>query len=303
MALQTEVWARDLAKKLFPDNMFMNAAIDDTVWINNNKVHLPQAGAPPNVEVNRTTIPATVTTRTDDELEYSMKEFSSDPVRIRDLEAIEISYNKRDSVLEQHGQAINEKIARWMAYWWAPTLAASFVRTTGADRVAFTAGATGNRKKITLDDWLGARRLLDNMDVPDDGNRYALVPAEMYNDMLSIDKVLSAEYNQMGRLPKGVINEIFGIKIFKRSAGVSYSNAGTPVLRTPDDSALTTANAGIIIWHSSFTRRAKGSTEIYYDEKNPTIYGSVFSAAGRAGGSKSYKDGTGVVAIIEAAGS
>lgn len=303
MGLQTEIWARSIARKLFPVNMFMGQAIDDSPFVSNKVVHLPQEGAVPGVVRNRATLPATIAKRTDNEATYNLDEYTSNPSLITDIEEIETSYAKRESVLSQHVKELNRQMAEWMAYHWAPDQADNYVRTTGADRVAFVSGATGNRKKVALADILSAKRILDNMDAPDDGGRYMLIPSEMYNDLLEIDKVLSAEYNQSGRLPNGIVNEIFGIKIYKRSSSISYSNAATPVLRAPDASALTTANAGILIWHKDFVRRALGNIKVYADEDKPEYYGSVFSAMARAGGRKAYADQTGVVAIIEAAGS
>lgn len=302
MAIQTEVWARDIAEKLMPDNSFLAQAVDHTAYVENKTVHNPQSGANPTVVRNPDTFPLTAAVRTDTVADYNIDEYVSTPTVIRDIEEIETSYQKRSSVLMSHEKELNRQISDWMAYHWAPTVAGALVRTTGDDRTAFVSGATGNRKKITLDDWLSVKRSMDNQDVPDDGRRFALVPAEMYNDMLEIDKVLSAEYNLTGRLPMGVINEIFGFKIFKRSYSASYSNAATPVLRTPGAAALTTANAAVIFWHADFVTRAKGAVKVYADEDNPLYTGSIFSVMARAGGRKLYTDGTGVVALVEAAG-
>ena len=128
------------------------------------------------------------------------------------------------------------------------------------------------------------------------------MPAEMYNDLLGLDKVLSAEYNQTGKLPTGVVNRLYGFDIWIRSYATSYSNAATPVLRAPGANALTTANAAALFWHPRFVRFAKGLIKVYSDIDKPEFYGSLFSAMVRGGGRKRYSDGRGVVALIEAAG-
>ena len=63
MAIQTEVWARDIAEKLFPSDAWVTQAINDDPWVSNKKVHRPQAGDLPAVEKNRSTFPATPTWR------------------------------------------------------------------------------------------------------------------------------------------------------------------------------------------------------------------------------------------------
>jgi len=298
MGISKEIWARDVADKLFPNNSFMAAGISDDVFVENTKVHLPQSGANPTVERNRAVLPATIVQRTDTITDYDLDEFTSDPTLITDIDAIEVSYDKRQSVLRQHIGQINAKLAEWVAYHWGATALANMVRTTGSNRTAFVSGATGNRKLLQLADILNAKRLLDNMNVPMDG-RVMVMPGEMYNDLLNIDKILSAEYNQSGRLPEGVVNRVFGFDIFIRSSVISYTNASTPVRREPGAVDLTTANAGILCFHRDFVRRALGTVKVYSDEDKPEYYGSIFSAMARAGAAKAYSDETGVVAIIE----
>lgn len=301
MGISKEIWARDIADKLFADDMFVSAGLNDNPFVENTKVHLPQSGANPGIERNRSTLPATITQRTDTTVEYSLDEFTSDPTLIVDIDAIEVSYDKRQSVLRQHVSQLNNKMAEWIAYWWGASTSSNIIRTTGDNRNAFVAGATGTRKLVTLADIIDAKRVLDNMDVPQSG-RVMVMPAEMYNDLLEIDKVLNSQYNQTGRLPDGVVNRIFGFDIYVRSSVVSYTNASTPVLREPGAATLTTANAGILCFHRDFVRRALGTVKVYADEDKPEYYGSIFSTMARAGGAKAYSDETGVVSIVEAAG-
>ena len=65
MALQTEVWVRDIQEVLFEGNEFITKSIDDGVFVNNLVVHLPQSGANPGIEVNRTDLPAPIAQRDD----------------------------------------------------------------------------------------------------------------------------------------------------------------------------------------------------------------------------------------------
>lgn len=304
MAIQTEIWARDIAEKLFPDNSFLAQSISDDAWVENKTVHLPQAGALPVVEKNRSTFPAVPTQRVDTDATYDLDEYTSTPSLVRDIEEIETSYAKRASVVDSHSKEINRQIANWLAYSWAPTALTGMIRTSGDAAAAITPGATGDRKKLTVADIISAKDLLDDMDI-DPGGRNILLPSKMYNallkdqwqDLVSLDKTGKA------RIQSGVLMELFGFKIWLRGSKniLSYSNAATPVLRAPDAAALTTANAAALVWHKDFVRRAKGSVKVYADYDKPEYYGSTFSAMARAGGRKAYSDGTGVVAIVEAA--
>jgi hypothetical protein len=306
MAIQTQIWAMDIAEKLFPEDSFMAQSISDDAWVNNKTVHLPQAGALPTVERNRSSLPATPGQRTDTTGEYDLDEFTSTPTLITDIEEVETSYNKRNSVTNSHSREINKQIANWMAYHWAPTAAAAMIRTSGSDVVSNVEGATGNRKALAIEDIFKAKQLLDDMDVDQNG-RNILLPAHMYNKLIETNwkDLLSMDISGQARVQSGSLQAIFGFNIFLRGKKniLTYSNAATPVKREPGSNALTTANAGALVWHPDFVRRAKGGVKVYADYDKPEYYGSTLSAMARAGGRQAYTDGTGVVAIIEAAGS
>ena len=306
MAILTEVWAKDIAENLFPDNSFMGQSRDSSMWVKNDKIHRPQAGSPPEVVRNRSTVPATAVKRTDSDNAYELDEFTSTPTVIEDIEEIETSYNKRQSVLYNHISELNRKIANWMAYYWAAEGSSNILRTNGDNRAANVPGATGTRKMILIEDIIKAKALLDDMDIPADG-RNILFPAHMYNDLLEKQwkDLVSLDKTGKARLSNGQILTLFGFNIWIRGKNIilSYTNAATPVVRQPDASALTTANAAALLWHKDFTERAKGTIKVYADEDKPEYYGSIFSTMARAGGQKYYTDGRGVIAIVEQAGS
>ena len=101
MALQVEIWVKSIIEGLFANNTFAARSVDHSEFVNEKTVHVPNAGAAPNVEKNRTVFPANVTERKDVDLIYQMDEFTVDPVRIPHAEQVELSYNKRESVTRQ----------------------------------------------------------------------------------------------------------------------------------------------------------------------------------------------------------
>ncbi len=304
MGLQTEVWARDIKEKLFPEDSFMNQAVNDDPWVNHKTVHLPQAGALPEVVRDRGSYPAAPSQRVDTVTEYTLHEYTSTPTHIADIEEVETSYAKRNSVVTSHGTEINKLIANWMAYEWAPDLAANLVRTTGSDRDTNVIGATGTRKDLTIEDIMSAKRIMDDMDLPAMG-RNMLLPAHMYNNLIEANwkDLLAMETTGRARIADGNLLVILGFNIFLRGKKniLTYDNAATPVKRDPQAAVLATANAAALCWHKDFVRRARGAVKVYNKIDDPSYYGSIFSAMARAGGRKAYADGTGVVSIIEAA--
>ena len=53
MALNQEVWVKDVVANLFPENSFASQSVDDSDYVSNKTVHIPNAGAPPSVVKNR----------------------------------------------------------------------------------------------------------------------------------------------------------------------------------------------------------------------------------------------------------
>lgn len=301
MAIQKELWAHEIAEKLFPDDSFMNQAINDDAWVSNKKVHLPQAGALPEVVRNRSTFPAAPTQRVDTDADYDLDEFSSTPTVIRDIEETETTYGKRNSVTTSHSKEINKQIANWMAYKWA-TGVNETIRTSGDNIDAMVPGATGTRKALTIDDIIKAKAVLDDMDV-DQAGRNILMPAYMYNNILKVQwkDLVSLDKTGKARIQNGELMSLFGFKIYLRGKKnlLSYNNAATPILRTPGAADLATANASALVWQKDFVRRAKGGVKVFAKYDDPSHYGSILSALARAGGRCAFSDGTGVLSIIE----
>lgn len=294
-------FTKQIKENLYPDNSFYKNSIDHSPYVNGDKVNVPQSGTNPTVTVNPSSFPLTVSQSTETALEYSINSHVTLPTHITDDEELIVSYDKRAHVLRKHINTINTSIADYFAYDWSPTVAGAFVRTSGADGTSLAPSATGTRKKITLQDWIDAATVLDAQDIPMDG-RFALVPSKMYNEMYAIDSFI--DYQKRGvvdMLAKGIIGEILGIKIYKRSRAGLYTNAGTPVKVPVGTAGAATHNMAILIWHQDSVARAEGGTKVYINPDKAEYVGGLFNARVRAGGQIDREDGKGVVAIIQAA--
>ena len=302
MAVNTKVWAKDIAGSLFADNQFMAYGLNDNAYVQGGKiVVLTEAGAAGAIEEDPTSFPVTAESREDFEFEYTLNWFTAKPRKITNAESAEVSYDKRQSILLEDKAALIDRVAKRINYNWCPSEAAQIVRTTGDARAAHVAGATGNRKKVTLADFLAAKRILDAQDVPQE-ERYGLCCAEMYNDLLEIPEIKSSLFaGTTLAQTTGLVGNVYGFKLFMRSSTTSYTNASTPVKRLPTAAALTTANASLLLWGRTMVRRALGEVNFNYNPNDPTYYGPTMSYDVRAGGKTKYNTQKGVVAIVEAA--
>lgn len=305
MGLLTEVWARDIKEKLFPDDSHVMQSFSDDMWVNNKTVNRPQSGVLPVAVINRASYPGTLIRRSDAINSYSMDEVTTDPTHIPDIEEVEVSYPKRQSVLKGHIDVLNLTIANQITYRWAPSGASNILRTTGGNITANTPGATGLRKKLTLSDLFKAKTSFDDMEIPT-GDRYILLPASIYNQLTEDEKTIlvSSDFKSDATIKDGMYTKILGFNIFIRGREnvLRYNNAGTPVAITPQTAGAATDNAAILCWHKDFVAKARGAVKVFSNIDDPTLYGSAFSALARCGGQKVYTDQRGVLAIVEAVG-
>lgn len=300
-SLLTQAFSKDIQEALYPDNEFYKNSIDDSAYVNNDTVNLPQAGSAPGTQKNRTTIPATATKRSDTAEDYKIDEFTTDPIYIQDSEELVVSYNKRKSILAQHQDKLNLEIANNFAYVWANglTVATNIVRTSGAIETApLVPAATGNRKRFVKADLINIFNIMNRMDIPMTG-RLGVLPADMYADLLVIEEFVSAEKIGESALKKGIVGRLFGFDIYMRSSVLSFTSAAA--VRAPGEAGAATDNAGGLFWHPNFVRRAEGSVKVYSDLDNPLYYGSIFSAMVRAGGRRARTDMKGIVGIVQSA--
>lgn len=304
--LYTEIFSADIQKNLYPDNAFYKNSKDDSAFVNNDVVNLPQSGSKPNVQIDRSVLPAPVTKRTDSSVSYTLQEFTTDPIHIGDSEELILNYNKRANILEDHILKMNEEIADNFANTWFSGLDTTnaVVRTSGSNRTSgYAPSATGTRKMLAINDIINALNILDRMDIIQNG-RILLIPASFKADIQKDDKFSSADKWGSPNLPSGAIGSILGVPVFIRSK-VGVFNSGATTSKGIGSTAASGAsddNEAALLWHPMMVRRAEGSIKVYEDLNNPTYYGSIFSAMVRAGGRVAREDKKGLVAIVESAG-
>ena len=300
MALNKQVWLNSLVENFFPDNSFATKSIDDSTYVSNKTVHVPNAGAPSGVEINRTQKPASVTARTDNDLSYNMDELTTNPIYIPNIETVELSYDKRNSVLWNDRMELQKQAHQNLLYRWFEE--STVVETTGAARAAHTtATATGNRKKMSKDTVLALMTKFNQEDVPADG-RYILLDAVMYADLLEdlTDKELSAFLNSADA-QQGVLGRLYGFDILQRSQVLRLTSA-KKLLKWSEASAATELAAGLA-WQKNCVSRAMGDIKMFDSTDDPTYYGDIYSFLMRVGGSYRRYDKKGIACIVEATAS
>ena len=304
MAVQVEIWEKDIEEALFKDNTFIDDAYNaDTYVIQGKIVHIPQSGGPSNVVKNRPTLPATVRRRNDTDVLYSLDEFTTDPTLIPNADTVELSYDKRDSVIGEDKANLSQVVAEELLYSWALDLpAGAIIATSGADKPATAEGATGTRKAASRDDLQKMRSFLVKQRKWREGNMFALIPTDMLAQMFPANDAITATYSQNlteEERRNGVVYKAYGWKIKERSTALRYATDGT--LKAPEALGEATDNDAALFWEKNSVERAKGEIVMFQKDGDPQYYGDIYSFLVRMGGRRRRADNSGVAVLRQAA--
>jgi hypothetical protein len=313
-----EIWTDYIIQNLFKDNEFILNSVDESQYvIGTGVVHIPQAGSPSGVQRNRKTLPATITRRKDIDVTYVLDEFTTDPRFIPNIDQAELSYDKMDSCMSEDMMFLKQFVAEAMLYNWKPTY---YIKTTG-DAVAAHYG-TGNRKAVTLDDFMNAKKVFNKWGIPKE-DRAVAIDTDMKEQLVKELKVTAnRDFSVLYDPVSGEIKKLETFTIHERSTGLVASNqtlsaegtkgyfkwTATDLLYTPEELAdieagetavATTAAAVALFYQKTQVSRALGDTKMFDDKGNPQYYGDIFSFLQRAGGRARRADGKGVLGLIQ----
>jgi hypothetical protein len=261
MALQKEVWIAGIQENPIPDNSFVFASTDKSEYVENNKLHLAEAGIEPDVHENyfagsETDLP--LATITDIPNEVVLNTYSTDRTRHRDLQEVELQYNKRASVTNRHKVALAKNMGVRAAFAWAPA-------TDNANNKIITVG--GGKfidAIIDMQAFYSGLDMYDNLNICLTAEHMALIKKE--------DKVLYKE----------ILNtkEMYGFKIFRYNKNALYTVAGVKkpygTVKAVDDKICS------FTWCSDETFRCFGDTEMYETLRSAASQADEISFAQRA---------------------
>ncbi len=253
MALNKEIWVNDIQEMLLPDNSFLTKGTDYSVFADAHTIHIPVEAGLVNVEVDRDTLPGTVTTTTEQCKEIDMHHFTTDPVRIYRPEDVELSYDKRRLVTEKIAKSINDKIADY---------ALGLLRhCNGSNEIYRAPDAPSVRRNLHE-----MAYFFDHNNYPEQ-DRYVLMAADAYAELLDeLSEVQTSAFLACADMKAGVVGQIYGLNIMKRS-----------VIDSDDTTVM-------LAWHKSQYSFALGPVEVYSQENAPEYYGTILSASVRFGG-------------------
>lgn len=191
MALNKQVWLKQISENFYPETSFLSKVVDLSGFVENNRIHMALAGIDPKVRINDKTYPIKDTERTDGESEFPLDTFETENTLIRHIEAVELSYNKLESVIKQHRATLQTAVAQKAIHAYAPntdTTETPVLRTTGE--------VTNGRKRLRFDDILTLKEAFDGALVPLE-KRYIVLHPSHVTDLLREDMQLFKELTEI----------------------------------------------------------------------------------------------------------
>jgi hypothetical protein len=296
---EMKVWNKYIIEKLRRRADWLVRSMDESKNVLGGvTVYISQAGADPEIEVNTSTFPMVAVQRTDSDVNYNLDRYRTKPSHVawEELQGA-IAYDKIDSVLKGHGNALAEAIADNCLIKWSPTVLAKQINTTGDDIDPVSTQA-GNRKGFKPED-LASAMIAMNVANVDKAGRVAIIEDNMYGyfyDKLS-QSMMNA-FNQFADNKTGQVGRLHGFDIYTRSAVLAYANAGLTA-NAYGAALAATDNLASICYQEDMVCRAIGETKLFADKDNPLYQGDIFSTIVRAGFRKTRADNNGVIAIVQ----
>lgn len=264
MALQKEIWVPGIKENPVPDHSFVNASTDMSEYVENNKLHLAEAGIEPSVHEdyfagNENPLP--VADITDIPNEVVLKTYSTDQTRHRNLQDVELQYNKRQSIINRHRKSLEKNLGSRAAFAWTPS-------ATDAFNKLLVLGAEDSVIDAIIDLQLFYAELdkVDNLNL-------CLSPTHM----AAIRKEDKKLYKEL-MAEKGVPFYGFTIYAYSRTPLFDSTNAKKPY----GAAAVAGDKRSSFAWASDEVFRCFGDTEMYATLRDSGLQADILSFAQRA---------------------
>lgn len=253
--LLKEIWIGKLMENFYPDGSWLMESEDMTEFVNYNTINLADCGIDPVVMVNNTTYPIAIAERADGALELPLDYFDTENTVVRNAEGIQLAYNKLESVVRQHRNAIFKKNIQKAAHAYGPS-------ANGAFKPVLQIGAS------IIDAIIDAEAAFDALEVQADGRILVLSP--LHKAMLKKEnKVLFNEvFGQKGS------GELYGFKVFTTTVTPVYD--GTTKAKKAFGAAAAGGDLKSSLFYSKYeVMRADGEYDMFSRLKDPEARGDI----------------------------
>lgn len=260
--LQKEVWVAGIKENPIPNNSFVFASTDMSEYVDNNKLHLAEAGIEPEVHEdyfagNEDDLP--LADISDVPGEVVLKTYSTERTRHRKLQDVELAYNKRESIINRHKTSLAKNLGVRAAYAWSPATDNEYNKIIKLDA-----------DDSVIDAIIDLEAFYNELDVTE-GLNICLTPAHMAR-IKKENKVLYKEIIAEGTL--------YGFKVYRYTKNPLYTAAKA---KKPFGAVKeATDTVASFTWVTGEVFRCFGDTEMYATLASAATQADEISFAQRA---------------------
>lgn len=243
-----------LMEGYYPDRSFLTKSVDMTPLVEYNKINLAECGVAPDVLIDNSEFPIPTMSREDGSLELPLHTFDTKNTVVRNVEEMETSYAKMESVIRQHRNQLQAKTSAWAANNWAPSANATLTpvkTTTESGKISFA-------DILALDAWFRAQDI-------DPATFVAVLNSYHLADLMAEDMKLYKDILAAGK--------VFGFQLFTFSQLPYYTSAGAKVEYGTATAA--TDKQCSLFYSSNEVMKADGDIDVFAKYKDPEQRGDV----------------------------
>lgn len=263
--LNKEVWIPGIKENPIPDTSFVSASVDMSEYVENNTLHLAEAGVDPDIYENYfdgNENPLPVQNIQDIPSEVVLKTYSSAQTRHRNLQDIELQYNKKESLIKRHKRSMVKNLGVIASRAWT-------TETNDAFNKFMNLGANDS----VIDAIIDLEAFYGDLDMDGEELNLCLSPefrARIRKEDYKLYKAMNANPGET----------FYGFKIWKYSKTPLFTSAG---VKKPKGA---TKEAGdkrcSFAWATEEVFTCLGDTEMYENLRDSGLQADTLSFAQRA---------------------
>jgi len=268
MAIERELWLATIKEGMVPDTSFLSQSVNMDEHVHENVLHLQEAGVDPGVLVDNDVWPIPMAARDDIPLELPLHTFDTENTLVRNVEEMESSYNKMESVVRSHRNSLIKHIAKHAAHNWCPSGNGDMTPVLVSDGAVNKYGL----KRISFEDILTMEARFRALDV-DMGTLVVVLNAVHLADLQAENTKLYKEVLAAGKIFNSKLFTFSGLPYFDTTTGKKKA-FGAAIGETDTQASLMYCKDEVCL--------ARGATEVFARYKDPKERGDIIGFQQRA---------------------
>lgn len=261
MPITKEIWTDVILEAPIQSDDFLSESVDMSDLVEYNIIHLAEAGVEPQVFIDNKTYPVGTVQREDVPKELPLQTLDTENTLVRNIEAMELSYDKVKSVTRGHKNALTRKRRALAAYNWCP------LKDTDKTPVLEASGApdANGRKRLTFAD-------LDRMK-----SRFVAMECDLENLVIALNPEHEADLQAENRALYREYLKDKKIGVFR-----TYLYPHLPLFDTTTkqkqafgSAAGENSRMASVVWQKNEVMRAVGNTDVFSTTKDPGSRGDI----------------------------